>query len=69
VHDKADFDHTLYLQPRDVGQMLPRGWQESPQPAGMFMKVDKAEKLIDGELHVYRRRLRGELKNADTLVA
>lgn len=69
VHAKADFDHVLYLQPRDMAQMLPRGWEESPQPAGMFMKVDKSQHLIDGELHCYRRRMRGELKNADTFVA
>lgn len=69
VHAKADFDHVLYLQPPDMAQMLPRGWEESPQPAGMFMKVDKSQHLIDGDLHCYRRRMRGELKNADTLIA
>lgn len=69
VHAKADFDHTLYLQPRDVSQLLPRDWGESPQPAGMFMKTKQAVGLINAELHCYRRRLRGMLKNVDTLVA
>jgi len=68
VHAKADFDHTLYLQPRDASEMLPRGWQESTQPAGMFMKIKEAQKLLDADLHVYRRTLRGSLKNEDTLV-
>jgi hypothetical protein len=69
VHAKADFDHTLYLQPKGSSQMLPRGWEESPQPAGMFMKVKKSQGLIDVDLHCYRRKLQGELKNADTFVA
>ena len=69
VHAKADFDHTLYLQPRDVSQMLPRGWEESPQPAGMFMKVKQSQDLVNAELHCYRRKLKGDLKNVDTLVA
>jgi hypothetical protein len=69
VHAKADFDHVLYLQPQDATQMLPRGWEESPQPAAMFMKIKPAKGLIDGELHCYRRKLRGELKNEDVLVA
>jgi len=69
VHAKADFDHTLYLQPKDASQMLPRGWEESPQPAGMFVKIKAAKGLIDADLHCYRRKLNGELKNEDTLVA
>lgn len=69
VHAKADFDHTLYLQPRDGSQMLPRGWEESPQPAGMFMRTKQSQGLIDADLHCYRRKLQGELKNVDTLVA
>lgn len=69
VHDKAEFDHTLYLQPRDMSQMLPRGWNESRQPAGMFMKMKESQELLDADLHVYRRELRGNLKNEDTLVA
>jgi hypothetical protein len=69
VHAAADFDHTLYLQPRDPAQMLPRGWEESPQPASMFLEIEKTQKLVDGKLHCYRRKLHGKLKNVDTLVA
>jgi hypothetical protein len=69
VHAKAGFDHTLYLQPRDATQMLPRGWDESPRPAGMFMKVKQSQDLVSADLHCYRRKLKGDLKNVDTLVA
>ena len=47
---------------------VPRSWEESPQPAGMFMDVKKSQGLLAGDLHVYRQRLNGKLKNADTLV-
>ena len=40
----------------------------SPQPAGLFMKVDKAEGLLLKDAHVYRLRMKGELKNEDILV-
>lgn len=69
VHAKAGFDHTLYLQPRDATQMLPRGWEESPRPAGMFVDTRRAKSLVEADLHCYRLSLRGELKNEDTLVA
>jgi hypothetical protein len=34
----------------------------------MFMQIEKAKGLLDSELHCYRRQIRGEQKNADTLV-
>lgn len=68
VHDDADFDHVLYLQPRSMDEMMPRQWAESTQPAGMFMKEREAQKLIEPELHVYRRFLNGKLKNQDLIV-
>jgi hypothetical protein len=66
VHANADFDHTLYLQPS--GSRAPRNWEESPQPAGMFMNVEKAKGLIAADEHVYRLRITGRQKNQDTLV-
>jgi hypothetical protein len=68
VHAEADFDHVLYLQPGSAESRTPRDWEESPQPAGMFMDVKKSQGLVAGDLHVYRKRLAGKLKNADTLV-
>ena len=68
VHAEAEFDHVLYLQPGSAQSRTPRDWEESPQPAGMFMDVKKSKGLLAGDLHVYRRRMRGKQKNADTLV-
>lgn len=69
VHDRAEFDHDLYLQcagdEQFVGDMR---WRESEQPAGMFLDAKKAGSLIRANAHAYHLRLRGELKNADTLV-
>jgi len=41
---------------------------ESIVPAGMFLQIKKAQGMLDPELHCYRRQIRGEQKNADTLV-
>lgn len=66
VHPKADFDHFLFCQPS--GDESPSEWQESSQPAGLFMKMDKAQGLLDEDNHVYLLELHGKLKNVDTLV-
>jgi hypothetical protein len=66
VHENADFDHTLFLQP--TGGRPPRRWDESPQPAGMFMDVEKSQGLISRDEHVYLLRIGGRQKNQDTLV-
>ena len=67
VHDTATFDHVLYLQTSPGGRP-PRAWAESDRPAEMFMDLKRSQQLISGEQHVYRRELRGRMKNADTLV-
>jgi hypothetical protein len=67
VHDTADFDHMLYVQ-MSAGNRVPRGWSESDIPAGMYMDLKRAQGLLDGESHAYKRELRGKLKNADTVV-
>jgi hypothetical protein len=68
VHDTATFDHTLYLQPRSAEDAVPRQWEESARPASMFTNQREAQKLIDPDLHVFRRRLHGKLKNVDMFV-
>jgi len=68
VHAEAEFDHVLYLQPGAADSRVPRDWEESTQPAGLFMDLKKSQGLLAGDLHVYRRRMRGKLQNADTLV-
>lgn len=68
VHAEADFDHVLYLQPRQMDDAVPRQWEESTQPCGMFASEKDAQGLLDGSLHLYRRKLMGKLKNVDTFV-
>jgi hypothetical protein len=67
VHDKAGFDHALYCQQSGEEDLLMK-WEESPQPAGLFMKIDKCEGLLDKDGHCYRRELHGKLKNEDIIV-
>jgi len=63
VHADADFDHSLYCQGVDTGMK----WEESPQPASMFMtKLDRANGLVDGKGHIYRKHIVGSYKNEDT---
>jgi hypothetical protein len=62
VHANAAFDHSLYCQDADTGMR----WEESPQPAGMFMKkIDEAKGVVNGKGHVYRKRMVGTFKNED----
>lgn len=72
VHDgkveaKAKFDHTLYAQASGGESLL--DWEESAQPAELFLtKLDKAHGVVEPKDHVYRKTLRGNLKNEDTAV-
>jgi hypothetical protein len=68
VHEKADFDHWLFCQKGDGDETDLMKWEESPQPAGLFMKTDKAQALLLKDAHCYRMRLKGKLKNEDVLV-
>jgi hypothetical protein len=67
VHPQAKFDHALYCQFTGEGRLIVE-WQESIQPAGMFMKKDQAQGLLDPNAHCYRREIKGTHKNADILV-
>ena len=65
VHARADFDHALYCQGADTGMR----WEESPRPAGLFMKsIEKSQGVVDGKAHVYRKQLVGTYTNQDTWV-
>lgn len=68
VHERADYDHTLYLQPAHAHAMLSSYWTESAQPAGMFMDMKKSAGLFDAELHCYRRIIKETQKNRDIVV-
>ncbi len=66
VHETAKFDHALFCQSSGENLMA---WEESKQPAEMFMKnVSKSQGLIDPKAHCYRKLIVGRRKNADILV-
>jgi hypothetical protein len=67
VKPRAKFDHALFCQPSGEENVM--GWEESTQPAGMFMKkLDQAHGMVDAKMHCYRKQLRGVMKNEDILV-
>lgn len=68
VHEKAMFDHVLYVQPRTNQQLDLGGWQESESPAMNFMKTKKTKGVIAANEHCYRKPLDGMLANEDTWV-
>lgn len=68
IHERAGFDHSLFLQ-ADLEDDKPlRGWMESPKVASGFMDVAKSKKLVTAGEHCYWRRVRGKRKNADITV-
>ena len=69
VEERGDFDHTLYLQASNGENILE--WEESPQPAELFMtKLEKEGKgIMDPKDHVYRKTIKGKQKNEDIWVA
>ena len=68
VHQTANFDHKLYCQAagRSVDILQ---WEESRGHAQQFANVKKSKGLLLPEQHVYRKKLNGRLKNADTQLA
>jgi hypothetical protein len=65
VHERARFDHALFCQDADTGMR----WEESPQPAGLFMtRLDQAKDVVDAKGHVYRKQMVGTYKNEDVWV-
>lgn len=66
VPDKAGFDHMLFCQIENEDIVM---WEESPQPAEMFMsRVRESQGLIDPKAHCYRKVLKGRFDNKDVLV-
>lgn len=67
VHEQADFDHVLYMQAeQNAGAMMQ--WQESPQLAASFMKIDDTAGIVDGKQHIYRLKISGKKQNRDIYV-
>jgi hypothetical protein len=67
VHEEAGFDHALFCQQSGEEDLMMK-WEESPQPAGLFMKMELSQGLLDKSGHCYRREMRGKLKNEDIIV-
>lgn len=72
VHSEAEFDHVLYCQPNE-GEPLKydskRAWIESSGHAISFMRVAKAEAIVEPNQHCYKTTMDGHLPNRDTSVA
>jgi len=68
VHPRESFDHTLYCQITAGDHSTLFNFQESPQPAGMFLNEAKSKGLIEPDEHCYQRKIRGQHKNDDVWV-
>lgn len=68
VHEKADFDHSLYCQKHEGDAFTTLHWTESPQLASQFMKAGKDAGLVLADQHVFRLQIHGEHKNEDTVL-
>ena len=67
VPQRAKFDHMLFAQ--FSGTMVASNWEESPQPAEMFMRtIKQSQGIVAGSEHVYRKVLKGQYKNMDVVV-
>jgi hypothetical protein len=69
VHARATFDHALYCQRAGAENLNLMDWRESTQPAGLFMKMDKAEGLLEANEHCYLKSVHGQHKNEDIVLA
>lgn len=68
VHEKADFDHTLYCQPSAGEKLDLRNWAESESLAKNFMNLEKTSGVIASDQHCYRLLMRGQLNNTDVYI-
>ncbi|GAB5404111.1 MAG: hypothetical protein Aurels2KO_23420 [Aureliella sp.] len=78
VHEREAFDHYLFAQHAGFDSVVgaydgPKredastGMVRSKSAAGEFVKAEKTSGLIDPNLLLHRKRLRGMLRNEDTL--
>ncbi len=68
VHEKAKFDHALFCQPRENQHLELDRWKESNGLADSFMPVFMTKGVVLGDQHCYKKEMRGQLPNRDTLV-
>jgi hypothetical protein len=69
VHEKADFDHTIYCQPRREERLSIHNWEESYTHALGFMQMGKTKGIVLPDQHCYKRGMHGSLANRDTFLA
>ena len=67
VHDREDFDHTLYAQGWTNAVISGLDWEESPGAARGSIEIDKTKGLVWADGHIYRRTITGTHKNEDIL--
>jgi len=67
VHDRAEFDHTLYCQ-APTGRGLWWRWRKSRGVASKFVKVEHTENMVQPDQRVYRRQMKGMFENQDVMV-
>lgn len=68
VHAKEHFDHELYCQVARPGFIEMMKWEESPGIAKGACKVEKSEGLLNGDGHIYRRRMVGDFAKKDIIL-
>ena len=77
IHEKAAFDHEIYLQggfPKAMTRLADAEaaqqniWQETNQLPSQFMKMNKTQGTIVPNAHIYRLTIRGEFLNRDVFV-
>ena len=78
VHESEEFDHVLYMQHAGLDSKVggyrnfdiedeSTGLVRSEHQASSFCSVGKSANLIDGNLLVHRKMVRGNLPNTDTV--
>jgi hypothetical protein len=68
IHPSADFDHALYCQVARRGVRSLATWDESPEPAGHFLRTHRTRNFVLPDLHLYRRKIIGQFANKDVLM-
>jgi hypothetical protein len=69
VHEKAQFDHSLYCQPTHDERPRTKGWQESYNHPANFMQMKKVKEIVLADQHCYKFEIRGFAANRDTFLA
>ncbi len=73
IHDRqlysvADFHHTLYCQAGAEFSNYLDDWRRSDDIASTFVDIDRAQGIVDPNLHCWYLPLLGRRENADTFV-